>query len=78
MTAGGVARSKLTAITCLAHSFKQRIHAPRAIDDSAAPPALAEHLWQAAMFILAWSFQRSTPAVYFVNVDHKYLDSLEE
>jgi hypothetical protein len=68
----------LAAITFLAHSFKQRVRAPRAIDDSATPPALAQHLQQAAMFILAWSFQRSTPAVYFVNVDREYLDSFEE
>jgi hypothetical protein len=81
MTAGGLAPqspSKLTAITCLAHSSKQRVCAPCVIDSSATPPALVEHFQQAAIFKLAWSFQTSTLAVYFVDVDHQYLRSFEE
>ncbi|KAJ7144262.1 hypothetical protein C8R44DRAFT_725219 [Mycena epipterygia] len=57
---------------------KQRVRDPPTIDNSVTPPALAEHLQQAAMFNLAWSFQTSTPAVCFVDVGHKYLDSFEE
>ncbi|KAJ7884481.1 hypothetical protein B0H13DRAFT_1889976 [Mycena leptocephala] len=42
---------------------KQRVRAPRAIDNSATPPALAEHFHQAAIFNLAWPFQTNVPSL---------------
>ncbi|KAJ7110500.1 hypothetical protein C8R44DRAFT_742978 [Mycena epipterygia] len=65
-------------ITRLTYSSKQRVCAPRAIDDSVTPPGLAGHLQQAAMLNLAWSFRMSRPAVHFIDVDYEYSDSFEE